>query len=411
MCEIVLSSQENDLLFEMKKNIEEAFSKKIINIGIGVAEMVVGGGLIAYSVNSGLVTFGSGLVATTANSWNVESVFGAGLGAGIGGVAGIILGGIGIAGAGSAIGVPAAIVAGGAAAILAAFGYVGGDVLHNINSFLNPFATNHISAITSGTISAFSVGLALLVDGARRVVGSETFCDVLSYFKEGIIYLKKSFCNLLLESQEAFEAYKMELFSRPKGLTDTLFSGGSVVMGGAAGIAFGSGVAASMAAPATILGSQTLGTWAVSAGLIAAPAAPLFPVVLCGAVGVMACYAGWKLLKTSLNRDFLESINHSIDNDIIALPYIESIEKENCEQLKEKYVSLMNGEDNVNDLIEKKKIEIQVINNKISNISTVLSIASEERKTPDQIFEELRSLLKKKDIELNELRSVRDFIL
>jgi hypothetical protein len=133
MNEIALNEVEQrtfkEIMDDLSGYIKSADGKKL---SLGVLEMAAGAGILAYGVHSGLICFGTDIVGTSVSSWNIESIVGGGLGGGLGATAGMILGGIGVAGAGSAIGIPAAMVAGGAAAVLAAFGYVGGDLLTHV---------------------------------------------------------------------------------------------------------------------------------------------------------------------------------------------------------------------------------------------------------------------------------------
>lgn len=84
---------------------------------------------------------------------------------------------------GSAIGIPAAVVIGGGALILGSAGYTLGDLT---TKFLNP-PVDPVEFF--GAASVLAVGVALLIDGARRVVSDKRVLEMSSKIKDGVIYL------------------------------------------------------------------------------------------------------------------------------------------------------------------------------------------------------------------------------
>lgn len=149
---------------------------------VGGAEIVTGAGLVALAVKLGAVDMGAHLVGLDAGRFNVESFLGAG-GGGLAGSAASILGSIGVVAGGGAIGIPAALLGVAGAAVGAFTGYGVGDVVHNLLAH----APSYLSIIGVGSLLV--VGLALIIDGCRRILGSETFQKAWSSFKNGIIYL------------------------------------------------------------------------------------------------------------------------------------------------------------------------------------------------------------------------------
>lgn len=178
---------------------------------IGVAEMAAGASLIAWGVHSGNVHLGEQIhgIQTQAFQKGVDAAssgmpdFGSassigGLGGmGIGAVAGTILGTIGVVALGGAVGVPAWIVAGGGALIFGSAGYTLTDV---VGRFLAPetiLSTPSSTLLSSDSIvgptvwnaSFMALGLALMLDGARRVLKDEKVKVKVDAIKDGFIWL------------------------------------------------------------------------------------------------------------------------------------------------------------------------------------------------------------------------------
>ena len=239
---------------------------------LGVGEMAIGAGLVAWGVHNGTIEMGTQLVTTEVGGSNIESVLGAVGGSGIGAVAGSILGSIGVVGMGGAIGIPAVIVAGGAAAVLGMAGYTAGDLLHNMTTQaidINSLARNG---------SVLLVGVALMVDGARRCINDKKVLSALSVFKERVIIINKISVRIIATKLNEVQAFD--------GATASM---GGATFGAAIGASAGSVVAASSV---TVLGSQALGGVAISLGLASAPVWPVIAGIAGGAgLGYAACKA------------------------------------------------------------------------------------------------------------------------
>ena len=177
---IELSGEEKAGFQKVLKSVE-IFCKKNPCV-VGGAEIVTGTGLIALAIKLGAVGMSTHLVGLDASQFNVESLLGASAG-GMTGSAASILGSVGIAASGGAIGIPAGLLGVAGAAIGAFTGYSIGDVAHNLLAHV----PSYLSFIGVGSLLV--IGLALIIDGCRRILGSETFQKALSSFKDGIIYL------------------------------------------------------------------------------------------------------------------------------------------------------------------------------------------------------------------------------
>ena len=177
---IALSGEEKAGFQKVLKSVE-IFCKKNPCV-VGGAEILTGAGLIALAVKLGAIDMGTHLVGLGGNQFNVESLVGAGAG-GITGSAASIVGGVGIAAGGGAIGIPAALLGVAGTAIGVCTGYSVGDIAHNLLAHV----PSYLSFIGVGSLLV--VGLALIIDGCRRILGSETFQKAWSSFKDGVIYL------------------------------------------------------------------------------------------------------------------------------------------------------------------------------------------------------------------------------
>lgn len=177
---IALSGEEKSGFQKALKSVE-IFCKRN-PCAVGGAEIITGAGLIALGIKLGAIDMGTQLVGLGAHQFNIESLVGASSG-GLVGSASTILGGVGIAAGGGAIGIPAGLLGVAGAAIGAFTGYSAGDVIHNL--------TAHVPSYLSfiGVGSLLVVGVALIIDGCRRILGSETIQKAWSSFKDGIIYL------------------------------------------------------------------------------------------------------------------------------------------------------------------------------------------------------------------------------
>lgn len=251
---------------------------------IGIGEMAVGAGLVAWGVQTGVIEMGAELVATELGGSNFESIAGAAAGSGIGAIGGSIIKSIGIAAMGGAIGIPVALVAGGAASVLGMAGYTVGDISHNITNAIdiNTLAANG---------SVLLVGVALIIDGARRCFSDPKVLSALSEVKEQAVILQELTVKIVAETLEQIRGYVEELTKLPEDGIEASVGTGSAAFGAWFGAAAGGALATGSV---TVLGSQALGGAAITLGLISAP---VWPVVAGVAGGAGMGYAAYKAIK------------------------------------------------------------------------------------------------------------------
>ena len=250
---------------------------------LGVAEMALGAGMIAAGLQTGVLQVGADVVLSAGDTSNL---FGAGSGAGLGVMAGYLLGNIGVVAMGGAIAVPAIALMGGGALLLGLAGYGVGGLIHK---FLHP-APNLLNLASSGALVL--VGVALLVDGARRVVKDPKVTARMAAFKNNVLALHQLTLGLVIDSLSGLTSYfesevlpfLRELATNPKSAASTA----ALVGLGAAG---GSAVAVSSV---TLLGSSSLGALGLSLGIVSAP---VWPIVAGGGLAVAAAYSAWRYLK------------------------------------------------------------------------------------------------------------------
>lgn len=126
-----------------------------------------------------------------------------------------------------------------------------------------------------------AVGLALIIDGARRVVNDERVLSSASRVRDGVI-------SLVPQASEAVAATWDDLqdLVRDAAESPTAYAtGGATTL---AGVAIGSSLAAGSV---TVLGSSGLGAAALSLGLVSAP---IWPIIAGGAAGLTLGIAAWK---------------------------------------------------------------------------------------------------------------------
>ncbi len=248
---------------------------------IGVAEIALGAGLIAWGLQSGHIQMGIDVVASKLQEGGLStSTIGSITGAGFGGIGGSILGSIGIVGLGSAIGIPALAVIGGSAAIFGMFGHKIGEAFSNPPGGFGDFFFGASIAL---------VGAALMIDGARRVVNDVRILKLASKVKDGVIYLQEQVIEVVASTWAELVSLVEKLASHPDAESAAIgITSGATA---ATGAAIGGGLAASSVA---VFGSHTLGGLALSLGLVSAP---VWPIVAGGAVGVGLALGGWKLLQ------------------------------------------------------------------------------------------------------------------
>ena len=250
---------------------------------IGVAEMALGAGLIAWGLQSGQIQMGYEFVLNKLSDSGIPDNLGAKAGAILGSVGWVKvvgLGKIGVAAAGTAISIPAWVAIGGSAAI---FSLLGKAAEH---AFSTPPAGwgDFFSGAT-----ALTVGTALLIDGARRIVKDERVLQMASNFKDGVIQLAPATSEIVAKTWEELQSIITELSNTPAAAAT---SGTAAVAGAAIG---GSLAAGSV----TVLGSHGLGAVALSLGLVSAP---VWPVIAGGAAGLAIGVATWKGIQHYRNK-------------------------------------------------------------------------------------------------------------
>jgi len=209
------------------------------------------------------------------------SDIGAETGAGIGGIAASLIGSIGIVGMGTGIGIPAIALIGGGAAIFSAFGYSVGDMAQRF--FEPPGGFGFTDA------SILAIGIALMVDGARRLITDEKVLALVSRLQDGVIKLVQPTGNVIAKTWDELQELIEKLENHPDAKDASL----GIVSGltTATGAVVGGHIAAGTV---TALGSHTLGAAALSLGLVSAP---IWPVIAGGAAGLAIGLAGWKAVK------------------------------------------------------------------------------------------------------------------
>ncbi|MDR6929353.1 hypothetical protein [Pseudomonas sp. BE134] len=272
--DIHLSEHENEQV--------ESIYEKILQwckshpVAVGVAEMAVGAALITYAIQHGLINESIRAINAISDPlFNNASKIGGAVGGGIGYLAGSIIGSIGIVALGGAIGIPASVVAGGASLILGLAGYTAGDLLHN---FLN--AVDYQAIALKGSV--FLIGLGLLIDGARRCLSSDAIKAHFARFAQGAIRLSKVTMDVVPGTTS--QLIDPALNKMEKVLTDTPIA---LAAGGA------TAVAVSTFGTTTVFGSSTLGSLAVSLGIVSTPVLP-----------IVFCAGGVALLALTVKRNF-----------------------------------------------------------------------------------------------------------
>jgi hypothetical protein len=250
---------------------------------IGVTEMAAGAAILSWGIQTGAIEVGKHAVATRLADG--VPLAGGVVGGGMGAFAASMIGSIGVAGMGTAIGIPAAVLIGGGALFLGAFGYSVSDLGYR---FLN--RSVDLSSALRGT-SLVALGTLLMIDGVRRFIGDERIRNVAISFKNWVLNLPLLKVEIVADSLEKLKRLIDEIAALPEDSVDALGNAFSIAGGAAAGAAIGSSIAASSV---TVLGSHFLGGVALSLGLVSAP---LWPVVLTGAVGAGAAHVLWKSCK------------------------------------------------------------------------------------------------------------------
>jgi len=248
-------------------------------LAIGVAEMALGAALITFGVKSGAIDMGRDLVASVLSPEQNLAFIGGGTGTAAGAALGL-LGNIGVVGAGLSLSIPAFALAGSGALLLGLGGYGSGKL---VEEFFGGVPTLGESI---GPACLLAVGVALMVDGSRRVLSDKGVQAGLAKFQDWTLELTGVSADQLLTSASSLGQYiKGEATNfviqhvrdpRQLGMSSALVGLGAW------------GGAAAAASSVTVLGSTTLGSLALAAGL-ASP--PLWPVFAGGALGAAGSYA------------------------------------------------------------------------------------------------------------------------
>jgi hypothetical protein len=263
-------------------------------VALGVGEMAAGAAMIALGVKSGAIEIGANLLVTHTPLMNTGGLAGAIAGAAAGSWIGSTLGAIGVAAAGTAIGIPAAVVITGSAVIFSMAGYTLSDVLHN-------YLTPDLDAMTLlGGGALLIAGTYLLVEGGRRLMREYDLLDplksVLTDVRDGLLILPAIAVDVVAQTREELASFAAEWST----VGETPLEVGLVTVGstaiGAAGIA---AVGSLGIGSVTVMGSSTLGGVAVALGLVTPP---LWPMLAMGALFTGIGYTGIKAWKYRLAR-------------------------------------------------------------------------------------------------------------
>lgn len=229
---------------------------------------------------------GVDVVLTAFAKGTTAKLFGAGAGAAIGLLPGFLLGNIGVVAMGAAVGVPALALMGGGALILGLAGYGAADLVQN---FLQPIPTFMDMASSASLVL---LGLALLVDGARRMVKDPDVTSLMATFKNNVLALHRLTPVRIIDSLSGLTSYfESEVLPFLRELATNPKAAAATTALAALGIAGGQALAVSSV---TLLGSSSLGALGLSMGLVSAP---LWPVVAGAGLTVVGAYGVWRYLR------------------------------------------------------------------------------------------------------------------
>ena len=230
----------------------------------GVAEMALGAALLAWGVHHGAIEMGIQVLGTATDITNPGGATGGAVGLAVGAVAAKIIGSIGVVGMGSGIGIPVGLLALGGGALLSAAGYTAGDIAYGLLNKVD------LADLALGA-SAMGIGLALLIDGARRVVGDDAVRQGAARVTAAAIELFRANATVVARSVAELAPYERDAAAL-----------GLAALAGWGGAAAGGAYAATSV---TVLGSSTLGSLALGMGLVAAPVWPMVLGAAAAAVG------------------------------------------------------------------------------------------------------------------------------
>lgn len=239
-------------------------------IMVGALEMAAGAAILTAGVKLGVIQLGVDVLLTTGGKIGAAS-----LGAPAG-IAALALGNIGVAALGGAVAIPAAVVALSAATVAALAGYAIGDLVERI---VDPVTVTDLLA--PGSLVA--LGVALLLDGARRCLGSPGVSAALSSLRGATLRLGAVAVQGVLRTWEEARAWMGALLRDPNlGLPTA-----TAVLGTAAA------AKSAAAASVTVLGSKTLGALGLGLGIVSTP---IWPVIAAGSAAAVLSFAAWQRL-------------------------------------------------------------------------------------------------------------------
>jgi hypothetical protein len=168
--------------------------------------------------------------------------------------------------------------------ILGLAGYGAGTL---VKAFSNPLPS---MVDLTGAVSLTLVGVALILDGARRLAGDKAIRGAVSRFKNGVVTLGRvQAARILATVSDLTEYLDLEVGAFLKDIATSPKAIAGLAALAASGLGGGSIVAASSV---SVLGSQALGGLALSLGLVSAP---VWPIIAGGGAALAAAYAIWKM--------------------------------------------------------------------------------------------------------------------
>lgn len=164
---------------------------------IGVAEMALGAAAISWGIQHGTIQMGRDFVIS---SFSTDKQLYAKIGSMTGKVASVIIDAISVTASGQ-IAIPIIILSKGASAILEDAGYNLGERIYD---YLNP-PVNPMELFKNCCVMA--IGVALLIDGARRTRHDKKFQNGISFVKDGAIHLSQKTATVVASNMIEFGNY------------------------------------------------------------------------------------------------------------------------------------------------------------------------------------------------------------
>lgn len=242
------------------------------NVCVGVAKIALGVYLVHHTWTSGVIQSGIEIIQNKVPFFNEGTATGAMVGAGIGVLAGKIIGGAGIVAMGSGIGIPAGLVMLGMAAVFSAGGYVVGDVAMKFQHSVVPEYLQMAAELSLG-----AYGLFLIIQGSlqikRAIAPDYQMPDEIAKIYDTVAR-QIGVCVKIVKDNGNVIALSM--------------TGGYLAMIGAPSLV-------------TVAGSSTLGSIGVGLGILAVPMWPVYAGVL-GAGGLALAWNKRDIIKTQIRR-------------------------------------------------------------------------------------------------------------